>query len=883
MPTTAERTRDLTERLRAYVLRERETLWEEFRAAPTGAWLCARHAALFDVLLAEMYRLATAAVEERGEVERGEAQLCVAAVGGYGRASLAPWSDIDIVFIPSHEAHPFTDAVVREMLVLISGTLTPTALPQMSHSYRPLSDLGLIDHQTATALLESRRIAGDGSLHIHFMHELMRSIDAVEFLHLNLGERRQVWDDPIHSLFAVEPDLKSGPGGLRDFHAAIWVAKVVYRIADWDVLAELQRRGVITPEEREAVVRAIEFNLKCRNWLHLAKGQKLDVIHTDYQEDLARGLGYTGDADRAAAEDLMDEHYRQARVIAFFSRRLFDLARQQRLEFQEGLYVEDWTLCPAHDGIFRERRARLVGVYFDCQRLQLRRSLELERQIVAAAPTLCEDGRPPREAGTMFREILASPADVAGTLRAMLMSGVLEQLLPEFAPLMTFLPGDPAHEYTVGEHSLKVVEQLQRLRDQPEDEDERVLSDVLRALQEPEVLFFAALFHDVGKLDRSGKHSETGWPVAEAVARRLGFQDTAVERIGFLVLRHLELMRTARLGALGLPDTIERFCAQLPEGNPLDALDMLTLLTWADTRSVGQGVLRPADRRLVMELFSRASKWIRERPLDSGPVSLDRVQRRLIGTDALKDMDPERLRRHLDRMPTWYAVNTPPALIAKHIGYLDRLAGGEDPVVEFYQALRAVHTELTVCTTSRRGLLRDLAACVTANNLDIYLANLDIWGAGEGMPQGSIITIWVDDFGQPLGPVKRDRLHHDIETVLGGQESVPELFARRGKTVPQDIVVYGVRISNDDSAQHTVVIIRAADQRGLLYRLTSALVEEQLDTVVAKVTTWRGAAEDAFYVVSADTGGKVPDEDLDSLAERLRRSLSGETVGETAG
>lgn len=869
---------DTAKELRQFAQTEREALWAEFREQPTGSQLCIDHTAIFDVMLSEMYRIAVERVERKGGIERGEAQLCVAAVGGYGRAALGPWSDIDMVFIPSDESHEFTDAVIREMLLLLNDTLVPGALPQLAHSYRPLSDLGLIDHQTATALLESRRVAGDGSLHIHFMQELMRSIEPVEFLHLNFEERRQIWDNRRESLFAVEPNLKTGPGGLRDFHAAIWVAKVVYHVPDWDVLHELQRRGVITQSERDAVVASLEFNLLCRNWLHLARGLKLDLLHANYQHDMALALGYERSGGDAPEELLMRDYYRNARTIANFSMRLAATARQQRLGFRDGLFVQGWTLHAAHDGIFREDPSRLVRVFRESQRLQIGRSIELDRLITSNVEQLVNEPWIRRPAGAAFREILMSPVDVAGPLREMLRTGVLEQLLPEFAPLMLFLPGDPAHEYSVGEHSLKVLEEIQRLRDQPRGEDERILSEAVHALQEPEVLFLAALFHDVGKLDKSGEHSTTGQPVAEGVARRLGYGDSAVQRMGFLVRQHLEMMRTARLGALGLPGTIAGFVERLPEDDPLDALDMLCLLTYADTRSVGQGVLREADKRLLMELFVKAAKWIQERPLETGPVSLERVERRLSSEEALKDVSSQRLREHLDRMPTWYTVNTPPKLIAKHISYLDRVGDGEDPVVEFYHALRAMHTELTVCTRSRPGgLLRDLAATVTANNLDIYLANLDVCIAcDEGGHSGSIATLWIDDFGQPLGQVKRDKLQADIDSVLTGRETVEQVLARRGKTMPAELVVHGIKVSNADSQQHTVVVIQAVDQRGLLYRLASALVDENLDITVAKVTTWRGAAEDAFYVLDSTSGVKVPEEDTSRLSERLVARLTGE-------
>ena len=859
----------------------RAELAEQFARRPTGAEYCRWQSYLFDAVVVFFYHLATRVVEARRGRPEAESDVCVAAVGGYGRAHLAPWSDIDLVFIPGREGDAYIDDVVREMLGLLNTTLAPPRLPQVAHSYRPLGDLGLIDHQTATALLEARFVAGNHALFSHFMHKAMQSIEPVEFVHLNSSERRAIWRDRRQSLYAVEPNLKSGPGGLRDFHAAVWVAKVVFRVEDWDVLSALRARGVITDQDQGNVLSAIEFLLRCRNWLHGARGQKLDTLHVTYQADMAHALGYAGDGKMAAEELLMRDYYLNARTVAHFSRRLLAICQEQRLDYRHGLYVEHWTLHPSHDRIFHEDPERLVAVFQESQRLDLPLSLWLERLVETAAEKL-EDGALHRPSvGARVLDILAADADVARTLRRMLRLGVLERLLPEFAPAMLFLPSDRAHEYSVGEHSMKVVEELQRLRSKPVGEDERLLYEAFRNLREPEVLVFAGLFHDVGKLDGQGEHAVTGQAVARSVAQRLGMPDLSVERVEFLVREHLTMMHTARLRALSLPDTIDEFLRHLPAREPLDALDMLTLLTYADTRSVGEGVLKETDRRLLMELFAKAGRWIQDRPPEGDSDEVRQTLGRRLGrAPAMRDTEPASLQHHLARLPVWYAANTPPALVAKHIGYLDRLAGGENPVVEFYNALGVLHTEVTVCTPDRLGLLRDIAGTMTANNLDIYLLGQDVAAAAGDEAALSIGSVWVDDHGQRLSTIKRERLADDLGKVMRGEQSVEDLLASRGRGLPDEVVVYSVEVNNAASQQYSVVSIRAADQRGLLYRMASALFAERLDIRVAKVTTWRNAAEDAFYVVSHATGDKLDDATAELVGERIARRLRGEPVDE---
>jgi [protein-PII] uridylyltransferase len=865
------------EAMRGFLDSERHAMAAAFAERPTGGDFCRRQSAIFDAVIGAIYDLAIIVVEFRRGRLPVDADLCVAAVGGYGRAHMAPWSDIDIVFVPAREEHEHIDAVVREMLALLNAVLVPQRHPHVSHSYRPLGDLAFVDHQTATALLESRFIAGDNSLYIHFMQNVLDSLQVVDFVALNIEERDLVWRDRRRALYAVEPDLKTGPGGLRDFHAAVWVAKAVYRIHDWDVLRALKMRGVITDFEQTEVLNALEFILRLRNWLHLDRGQKLDTVHVPYQARGADALGYTPLGRTAPEEFLMRDYFANARVIADFSRRLLALCRQQRMDFRHGLYVEGWTLHATHDRVFQEDPERLVSVFSESQRLRLPLSMGLERLVTQNHGALDATVRDRPQVGARFLDILRSTHHVAATLRDMLRLKVLEQLLPEFAPLLPFLPTDQAHEYSVGEHSLKCVDELERLRAQPNGEDEGIMGKALEALQEPEVLMLAALFHDVGKLDGTGNHSQTGIPVARRVAERLGVNEAAIGRLEFLIREHLTMMRTARLKALSLPDTISGFAAVLPERDPLDALDMLTMLTCADTRSVGRDVLKDTDRRLLMELFAKTAKWLQERSLGletSDPEEMRQTMGRRLGrAPAMRDIDPEVLRRHLDRLPVWYAANTPPALIAKHITYLERVTAGDDPVVEFYQALGTRHTELTLCTLDRPGLLRDIAGTVFANNLDIYLCQQEIAQGVEGARRQAICTIWVDDFGQSLGQPKRDRLAGDLVNAVRGSETVEEILARRGRRPVDEVVVHSIEASNESSRLYTVVSLRAADERGLLFRVADALFRENLDIRVAKVTTWRGAAEDAFYVVEHG-GGQVAEDRLGDLQRNLRERLT---------
>jgi len=854
----------------AFIDRERERLRQAYAAQPTGAELARAQTALFDGLIRHLYQVALAEVRASDWADGTEALLAVAAVGGYGRAQLSPFSDIDVVFIPAREGLPFVDALVRETYRLLVETLRPPRYPRVSHSYRPFTDLALLDHQTLTALLEARYLCGDEALFQRFMQELLRQINPVVFCQVNRREREAVWTARPHSLYQVEPDLKDGPGGLRDFQAAIWMAKIAYQIPDWDVLAALRQRGVVDEEQGAAVVAAVEYLLRVRHGLHFIRGRKLDTLHVHYQDELAQTLGYrSAPGGPSAVESLMADYYRHTRALADFSRRLIRQCGELRLPLGDGFWVEASQLRPMSEAIFQENPARLIRVFEYAQRYDLELSLELEELIRHSLEGIDDSLRHHSEAAASFLALLHSSGDVAGALRRMLDLGVLECYLPEFGRTLHLLPFDQAHEHTIGEHSLRVVEGLQRLRGAVTPA-ESPLGEAVALLSEPELLYLAALLHDAGKAERKGNHALTGSRLARQVADRLGLSPDRRDRVVFLVEHHLLMSHTARLHSLALPETIEHFTAAIPSE---DLLHALYALTYADIEAVGEGMLRDTEARLLEELYVKARReWeARSEPATAEQRVAARVsQMRRRVTRELSDWPADKVEEHLGAMPAWYVLNNSSTAIARHLEYLERLPE-EQVVTDFTHERGSHYTEMTVCTADRPGLFRDIAGVLTANNTDVYLVHLDV---RLGPHPICLSTWWIDDYGQPVSPVRRERLAQDLASVLREGESVAALMARRGKTVGDEVVLQDLNLSNDLSRQHTVVHLRARDQIGLLYLLTAALTAEGLNIRTAKVTTWRGLAEDAFYVTDR-AGRKLPDESCEAVAQRLRERLVG--------
>lgn len=849
---------------RQFLDEHQERIRRDFLRSPRGIETAEQQAALFDTLLTTMFDRAQARALRRHPSSNGEgeAALAMVAVGGYGRRQLSPFSDVDIVFIPSREAHPAVDEVVREVFSLLTETLLPLHHPRISHSYRPPTDIPLLDHQSLTALLEARFLAGDLSLFHGFMEVLLEHVHQADFI-LGLWRERWLQHRELHSgVHLVEPNVKESPGGLRDFHSAIWLAKTAFQIRHWDVLEELMRLGHLQPQERQALIEALEFLLRLRHALHWEKGQKQDVLFVQYQGPLAQFLGYPSE------ELLMEDYYRHAERLHAFFYQVVRWCDEIALPVDPGVFVRYrhvWVEGPA---FLREAPHRMVKAFAVAQRYGLHIAPSAERWIQEVTREVGGRILEDAEAAPYFLRILGGEGDVSGTLEHMLRLGLLEHLLPEFAPLMRLVPFDPAHEFTVGEHSLRVVRVLQEIRDHP-DADTQWLSSLMRSLQEPHLLVLAALLHDAGKAERGRDHTEAGVEIAQEVCRRLGVFGEQRDLVVFLVREHLLMSRTSRLRSLALPETIERFLSHIP--NAL-ALDMLYLLTYADNSAVGPNVLRDVEKRLLQELYELAKMEFLSREQEAlGLPRKARLEQALRWVErelSLSQLPQEEVRQHLQAMPTNYVLNTPPEEIALHIRCIARLPE-EKVVVSYRTPKRANYTEVVVCLYDRPGVLRDIAGALALNNVDIYLAQLD---NRLTEPRISITTLWVDDHGQPVTERRLSQMVEDLRAVLLQEKSVEELLRQRRSGLGERVRLDSVEVRNDLSRSHTVIQFRAQDQVGLLYLLCRAITSLNLDIFTAKVTTWRGMAEDAFYVTDLQ-GRKLPDEACEELEQQLRARL----------
>ena len=856
---------DPIQELRTWIQTERKRLLSIPPTQAEGKALLEQNTIFVDTALQRLYAEAEARAKAShgSDYEPGRTEVAIAATGGYGRRELSPFSDVDIAFIPSEEDHPYVDALIREAFQLVVDLLIDSTDLSVGYAFRPISDVPGLDHKTKTAILDSRLVAGDPELVTALRKELLHHLDPVAFLQEHRLERGK---RDIRRLHTLEPDLKNGPGGLRDLHSIRWLAKVIYHIQSEDVLSDLERRGLLSSVEQQEISEAQEALWRMRNALHLYARKKSDVLSVSFHRPLAEALGFKTQRGNGI-QGLMEMYYYHAEQIHQCAQRINEQLLQGPFPLGESFVLTDGRIHAVAANIFDEKPSRLIGAFEQSQRYGLDMGPQLIH-LIEHRTSLMEDDkqREDPDAAQAFLSILRGVGDAAATLRSMNDRGLLGRYLPEFDRLMRHVPRDPSHQYTVGEHTLRVVERLSELA-QPGVSKPPQFAEAMASLEIPEVLLLSALLHDAGKVEPGENHSETGAQLARSVGRRLRLREDQLQTLEALVRHHLLLMRTARLRDLNLPITIQKVADAV--GTP-EILKMLYLLSYADTRSVGEGTWTASDARLLDELYIKVNQIFAAASQQEDQAARADQKREWVRRElACADIRQEALRRHCQALPASYILNTPLGTIATHIALLDQLRV-VDPVTDFYNGPGEDFTELTICTHDdpEPGLLSKIAGVLFAGGADVHAAHVYTL---EGDDPIVLDTLWISANGRQISSARTKRLTDNLSEVLSGRSSVETLITRARKVVPCHVEAH-VELRNDLSEDHTVVHVVADDTPGLLYRMTTILSRNRLEIHSAKIATWGGKAEDVYYVTRAD-GTKVPDSDLLMLERTLAKDL----------
>jgi [protein-PII] uridylyltransferase len=577
--------------LRESYVAEFSKIQQGFEQTSDGATVLEQRTALVDRLVTQLFRDSLGAQPDSAD------GFCLAAIGGYGRRALFPFSDIDILFLSTTQQ---TEAQWREAARSICQALWDVSL-RVSPVHRSLAECDELHRDNIEfniALLDCRFLAGDAELFARLRHRVTPQMVARERFDLvrTLGElTKQRHTRYGNTIFQLEPNVKDAPGGLRDYQVSCWLT----------LIAELEQKGAwVTPEGlwpaslREECGRAFEFLAALRCFLHYRRGRDDNALSYELQSEAAAiGIG-SPPRGATSPEDWMRGYFRHTRSIYRLTKQLLSEIRPSRSALYD--LFEDWRsrltnadFLVARGCIFLRHPESLKngGGLLDLFEFMARHGLELsgeaERMVESA---IAQSGGAAPDSLSLwarFRQILLLP-HAANALRAMHRLGTLAHFFPEFHVVDSLVVRDFYHRYTVDEHSFRTIENLHKLR-HPENDGERKFAEIFGELEEPELLFLALLFHDVGKGMPGENHISGSLEAVERVFLRLRLEPPLCETVRFLIANHLEMSATVLRRDIFDPDTLRSFAEKI--GTP-ERLKLLCLFTYADVKSVNPEALK---------------------------------------------------------------------------------------------------------------------------------------------------------------------------------------------------------------------------------------------------------------------------------------------------
>lgn len=765
---------------------KRQGLLDDFDG--TGMAWCRAHSDLADSAVADAFV----------ETSVGSG-IAVAAVGGYGRRELGPHGDLDIVFLAGG-VQAADEASIRVLLRALLET-SGVAGWDIDYALRYPSDAPGLDDKSRTALLDARLIAGSQDAFETFMQAFRDTFPIAEFLSDKRRERLKYRDKYGYTPQRVDFNIRDGAGGLRDYQAATWFRKV------------------LNGEPINGLESCYDRMIAVRNALQIATGRKEDRLVRTRHTEIAALLGVDLQAmfsELMESAKLFRDEWRKARKMALESR--FPLADGVDAVQGECVILPVATLSEAAAGVLR--------------------AVDLDIVIPIAEIRNMEVGDGPAAATHL--------ATGAVYLRALERSGVLSALLPEFAAAARLLPEDSVHDFTVGEHTLTVVERLDALRVDP-------AYDAAWSEFEPRTLYLAAILHDLGKADRSAPHSETGARMAREVSLRLKLAPSEIETVSWLVLQHLTLANIARTHDLQMPDApleLARICGDQ------NRLAMLYLLTLADISAVSSDALTQQFLVAVNDLYEKARSVIGEDDLPADQA----VYRSAALEKSRKDDDTDDVTEYLELMPTHYLVGTPRQRFAVHADYVKKARNGETTIV-FQNNSEAGTTDITVCCADLKqpGLLSRMLGVLFAHDLAVY----GVRAASTKEENPIALDQLTASYRGGLVPKQLSAaVTAALKKYLTNKEELESFIRKHHKDAdqPQQFLKYKF-FPGDPS----ILEIETPIGMGMPYRVTRMLAHFGWNVYVARMGQWAGRAVARFYLV--DPNGPLSEEKVSSAID----------------
>lgn len=781
------------------------------------------------------------------------------AVGGYGREEMHPASDVDLLLLLAEEP----DEQTEEQLSGFVTTLWDMGL-EIGHSVRTIGECvteASNDLTIITNLIESRFLSGNEPLFHKLQDEI--SSDKIwssqEFFLLKVEEQNQRYKRYGDTAYRVEPNLKDGPGGLRDIQTIGWIALREYGIYTFK---ELSHYDLLNPEEYKSLIEARNFLWKVRFSLHQIAGRKEDRLLFDHQRALAHSFGYTNDENNQSIESFMQRYYRTIKKLERLNEMLLGLLREKILQTDKippikinNYYHQiDDFLGIADKDLFKTLPHTLLEVFHIMQVRPEIKGLTPEtlRAIKRNLHLIDNDFRDNKHHKKIFIQIISESKGITFALRRMNRYGVLAAYIPAFENIVGRMQYDLFHAYTVDDHTLNVIRNIRRLSTKPGAESLPLCSKIFRNLQIPMILYLAGLFHDIAK-GRGGSHSELGAVDALEFCLSHNINQHDSETVSWLVKNHLLMSSIAQRKDITDPEVIQGFTDKVIT---LHRLDYLYLLTICDIKGTNPTLLNSWKHSLLKDLYRATKKQIQSAhsATKNSMKLIEKKKESVISQLETKGIDKSYIKTFWKRFENRYILQHTVESLSWHINEIflqskhKTIDKEEQAIIRILPNDNNRSSVLFIYTKNQKNLFIKITSTLEQQHLNVVAARINTSEDGYILDTMNILTA---DDEMLIHQKDQNQLIKNLQKNLSIEELSYDFNQYR---TPRQLKHFDtpthVNFELDEKRQHSIIRITTADSLGLLTRISQVFIEQNLTIHDARIATLGEIAEDIFHVTT---------------------------------
>lgn len=834
-------------------------------------------AALTDGIVSAVFHVATTRLHP-AQLTSDTDRLAVLAVGGYGRAEMAPGSDVDLLFLTPYKITPWAESVVESVLYMMWDLKL-----KIGHSIRTVDDclrLGAEDMTIRTSLVEHRLVTGHAPLAEELRERLWSGLFAKtvpEFVEAKLEERTARHKRQGNQRYVLEPNVKEGKGGLRDLQTLYWIAKYIHQV---DRAVELVNLGVFSRDEHLAFWQAEDFLWAVRCHLHMIAGRAVDILSFDMQVEVARRMGYADAAGRRDVEYFMQDYFRHATRVGELTRVFLTGLETQHVrnapflgrifrrkrKLKPGFIDQNGRIAIQDDTSFLNDPLNILRMFEEALRTGLLIHSDAMRLVAANLDRINDRMRSDPEAIRIFMDLLLKHGNPERALRRMNELGALAAFIPEFEPVVAMMQFNVYHHYTVDEHSIQCVAALAEIERGEHPDDLPLSSEIISAGINRRVLYLATLLHDIGK-GRPEDHSILGARIARRIATRFRFSPEDVETVEWLVRNHLLMSDVAQKRDISDPRTLRDFAKAVKTRK---RLDLLLVLTVCDIRGVGPGTWNNWKAMLLRKLHEETAAV-----LENGLEDINRDKRQNEAKRSLRHLltakgwEAKVIRAEISRHYDSYWPGVPTETHAVFAELLSEI-GHDDIRISLQPDTDRDATRTAFVLADHPGIFSRLCGALSLMGANVVDART--YTTRDGY---ATAVFWVQDSeGHPYAEERLPRLRKTILQTLSGEIVARDAFANRDKPKKRTREFKfptHVTFDNEGSDIYTIIEVDTRDRPGLLYDLTRTMAVNHIQIVSAVIATYGAQVVDSFYVKDM-FGLKLHSESKRSALEKKLRA-----------